>query len=1665
MKKIDLNLFQSQLKQVYLNDTKVSNFISNDSPVYNILYIGNHIKAPMLSSFISIMKQKIDRKFRSINNPKVQKKVIIWGCSTRNAVGFSTQPFETANSTGSLKTKKHTSSSNFQIIYKDLTKSGVKINLNNLRKQHILDNNPNESFNFEFETIFCYFEMHNLTNWRLSTIYLLDLLSENGTFYFADLGGDISILDGNLNTNFETHLKDNGKKEKKDIKNIKEAFSKFKQERNEQFYWSPEISLTDYSALQHFLSSFFHQISKNNLKTTQNNHLILNKSTLKSYRNSKTFSFLYENIPEKCSVKIKNTEVRMDYTINIYLARNFNRERLAKLKNEADTFLVESRVTTPFVKSLNEIPDFSADGLGRKALQTAYQSDILFPNITEKYGMVLPAKVLNSKNSKFLVFKYTENLKKKEFIDISNSFIDDYELQLKENNITDSPSDILFEIMELSFPVFLVFSKSTENSKGWQWQRLLYNETQTLLYYVVHRKRNGSIRNIYFRFSEEILNCNNPEIDSSFKSIFLQSDLKFHKTFSISILQELMKSAYFLHFSEKSEIEQILGYFPSKYIEENKRVVHLGCLFFKEKLITDLNEGIDRVTFSLILARNNVLTRVADYIIHRIGLYHFINNTTLKYARRTAIAAISARNVSHNMGSHVVPNIKSIELGTYNMKELKEHYDTFLDYIQQRNDFINHLSSSSSNWSISTWFVRELMVKFLKQYFLLNNLCSNEGLTIYDYSKYNKEVLNPIKKNNNDIFTEYKNTNNLPSGKKIVLYSSVFYSVAQSLFKTFDNNITINFSEKILKKYNKDLLHKKLRIFGTYDSNTKTLNDAKLIQHNIIFEVRRRLYFSGKKLEVKKYYSEYIDSKDLVDCCKTEIREIIKKSSRKINSKDTSSEQISDYRPFYGVIQDIKQIGTKSQINILTIDSNSNLNLETSLQSPKLKTGSRIVFTIERMINSNKVEGQILEVSTSLHLIHLSPEHDYNKILEGDLKVDIPGGISGFQAFYTILENIVRNASKHNWVVTKEEKKIGKNLEVKIELNEYKNTNFYICKIWTNLDIGNNEINHITRAINEQIQDDIVAPKSLEFKKEYLGTAEIKTNAAFLHNRFSNITTNQVIKGSQIILQDKGNDVLNKDSYLKASQVYDTDNNKLIKRLGYRFKLHKPTDLTIISQNESNIRLKGVEIISDTERLLTPDKESNRIRGAICIIEDPDIDINNIEELSLSDFSFDKLVAFMHHSFINKTNIEKYRECFDNFIMRVDKYPYRILFAVKSYSKIPIIRWNNPEFKSIEINGGMATKDFKMYYNFFYKRIRFVSMEDWINVPECNGSDISESEKIILKTYHLWTTGTFGFRGTSYQINVIDKLNASTETLFSPSLPNIFHQELGYKNDINSDSISHLFSPPTVHLTNKKSLKVCQIRYSRHESHSIFEGSPHLHSENISGKKLSFQLFSILKNENTFHSCKLWLRLLENALINILVIDDRVINYFHKHLKTNPRKRFASQGIFIPSKVELCEYQLIKEGEDNKNIDLLDDLNSTRLRRNEEATNNVNLQKLHIPFDDSKQLMIEVLNFNRHNLKPIKVENGWSNFNSVIIHQSILEKSVSINEKNDQEKIKKIINTIKKYVPSVIITSGRSKSWFGEITKFVPFSVLEELILTDDPDKIVLTELLLNAKI
>lgn len=103
------------------------------------------------------------------------------------------------------------------------------------------------------------------------------------------------------------------------------------------------------------------------------------------------------------------------------------------------------------------------------------------------------------------------------------------------------------------------------------------------------------------------------------------------------------------------------------------------------------------------------------------ALAYYARSFFLNEATRSASAAIMARNLSHNIGSHVLASTELLK-GVHRGEIQKLH-----NFLQQRMDFIAQVVTYTPSWNESIFFFNDFLQRFLDQYLLLGHLIKDQG--------------------------------------------------------------------------------------------------------------------------------------------------------------------------------------------------------------------------------------------------------------------------------------------------------------------------------------------------------------------------------------------------------------------------------------------------------------------------------------------------------------------------------------------------------------------------------------------------------------------------------------------------------------------------------------------------------------------------------------------------------------------------------------------------------------------------------------------------------------------------------------------------------------------------------------------------------------------------
>lgn len=112
-------------------------------------------------------------------------------------------------------------------------------------------------------------------------------------------------------------------------------------------------------------------------------------------------------------------------------------------------------------------------------------------------------------------------------------------------------------------------------------------------------------------------------------------------------------------------------------------------------------------------------------LLRQLAIKRKVMMETKRHGTRAAVAAIMGRNMSHNIGSHVLSRLSEykdneLETGTKKSKAL------FI-YLQRRMDFIAQISTTSPSWTVDIKW-GEILEDFKEQTYLLDNIAKFKNL-------------------------------------------------------------------------------------------------------------------------------------------------------------------------------------------------------------------------------------------------------------------------------------------------------------------------------------------------------------------------------------------------------------------------------------------------------------------------------------------------------------------------------------------------------------------------------------------------------------------------------------------------------------------------------------------------------------------------------------------------------------------------------------------------------------------------------------------------------------------------------------------------------------------------------------------------------------------------
>jgi hypothetical protein len=250
---------------------------------------------------------------------------------------------------------------------------------------------------------------------------------------------------------------------------------------------------------------------------------------------------------------------------------------------------------------------------------------------------------------------------------------------------------------------------------------------------------------------------------------------------------------------------------------------------------------------------------------------------------------------------------------------------------------------------------------------------------------------------------------------------------------------------------------------------------------------------------------------------------------------------------------------------------------------------SEVTFSVSNTVVTKSVYGEVFKELDNVRILlnHISGITDFKfgfslmhngvSLSEEDILVAFPGDVLGCQAFFNIIENIIRNTAKH---ATKKDQ-----IPVMFNINFIDKKDFpdYFC---VEIDNGIKETS-IERLVYEQneIIDQNILDRDFNLRNNGLGIVEMKTSCAYLRQlNMSAVDSKKYSRDRYYSRNDHPDDLSNHYGNLILLKAINKNG-----ALGYRFFMHKPKEFLLVgnfdvadSQKDA-VDKEGVRFISEED--------------------------------------------------------------------------------------------------------------------------------------------------------------------------------------------------------------------------------------------------------------------------------------------------------------------------------------------------------------------------------------------------------------------------------------------------------------------------------------------------
>ena len=250
---------------------------------------------------------------------------------------------------------------------------------------------------------------------------------------------------------------------------------------------------------------------------------------------------------------------------------------------------------------------------------------------------------------------------------------------------------------------------------------------------------------------------------------------------------------------------------------------------------------------------------------------------------------------------------------------------------------------------------------------------------------------------------------------------------------------------------------------------------------------------------------------------------------------------------------------------------------------------SEVTFGVPNVVVAKSVYGEVFKGLDNVRILlnHISGITDFKfgfslmhngvSLCEGDIMAAFPGDVLGSQAFYNIIENIIRNTAKHA------NKKDHAPVMFNINFIDEKDFPDYYC---VEIDNGIKElsIEHLVQTQNGMIDGNIL-DLNYNLRTYGLGIVEMKTSCAFLRQlNLSAVDSSKYSTDWSYNRNDNSDDLSNHYGNLILLKAINKNG-----ALGYRFFMQKPKEFLLVGNfdvadpKKDAVGKEGVQFISEED--------------------------------------------------------------------------------------------------------------------------------------------------------------------------------------------------------------------------------------------------------------------------------------------------------------------------------------------------------------------------------------------------------------------------------------------------------------------------------------------------